>query len=161
MFLQLFDSLFKKKCSSRIASYPKGECYDLQEIFNVLNEKYFDSKIDLPLKWFGNKGFRPRRRIVLGSYHLEKKIIKVHRVLDKEHVPHCVVSFIVYHEMLHHILPPKKIKNKRRKIHHPEFLMREKLFAEYVEAQEEIKKLLQGLWFVRKKKKGDNKPNKG
>ncbi len=142
MLLQLLEALSNKK-KQKVQSSPRGEYYDLQEIFNVLNEKYFANKVDLPLQWFGRRDFRPRQRIVLGSYHLDKRVIRIHRILDKEHVPYHVVSFVVYHEMLHHVLPPIKGKKRRRKIHHPEFVRREKLFVEYALAREGIELLLQ------------------
>lgn len=113
----------------------QGEHYHLKEIYDQLNEKYFDNKLDLPITWFGNKFIIPRRVVRLGSYHQHTQMIKIHRLLDQAHVPHHMVAFIVYHEMLHHVLPPIVGRGKR-KIHHKAFNEREKQFEEYALAKE-------------------------
>lgn len=123
----------------------QGEHHDLAEIYSSVNTKYFDGKIDLPIGWSGNKESRPKTRIVLGTYHLIKKTIRVHRLLDQPHVPRSFVSYIVYHEMLHHVLPPVQVKRRRRKIHHSEFVQREKMFEEYEEASAFMKGLRTNL----------------
>ncbi|MBS3904265.1 MAG: hypothetical protein KGZ39_02940 [Simkania sp.] len=135
--LKRLSRLFSvKKRSRTINLYPRGDLYDLKQIYDKLNERYFCNQVDLHITWFGNKKFRPRSRIRLGSYHPQHRMIKVHRVLDQAHVPEYAVSFVVYHEMLHHVLPPIQKKKGRRHIHHREFLVREKQFQEYTLAKE-------------------------
>lgn len=114
---------------------PLGECRDLKEIFHELNVRYFDGQLNLPIGWFGKRHASPRSSVRLGSYHTRDQVIKIHRLLDQAHIPEFFVSYIVYHEMLHHVLPPIRGK-RRRQIHHRAFLEREKEFAEYALAKE-------------------------
>ncbi len=99
--------------------------------------RYFENQVDLPISWFGSKQRKPRRKITLGSYHLKKQCIRIHRLLDQPHIPDHFISFVVYHEMLHHLLPP--IEGRRRKIHHKEFKEREQLFEDYPLAKAYLK----------------------
>lgn len=127
----------KRRKRKRALQTPIGEHYNLLEIYSRVNARYFENQIDLPISWFGDKQRKPRRKIVLGSYHFKKKWIRIHRVLDQPHIPDHFISFIVYHEILHHLLPP--IEGKRRKIHHKEFKQREQLFEEYSLAKSYLK----------------------
>lgn len=108
-----------------------GKCYNLKELYNFLNASYFDNKLDLSICWFGSSSFVPMRRLVFGSYNQRKKLIKIHRILDKTQIPADFLSFIIYHEMLHHVFPPIKNRGARRQIHHAEFKAQEKLFPDY------------------------------
>lgn len=127
--MKFWRSLFKKPAVA--VKSIDSEHYQLQEIYDRINAKYFNNEVDVSIVWFGNKQARPRTRIVLGSYHKGKKRIKIHRLLDQAHIPDYFISFIVYHEMLHHVHPPIKRKNKRWQIHHPEFKLRETQFESY------------------------------
>ena len=60
-------------------------------------------------------------------------LIRVHPVLDAAWVPRFFVEYIVYHELLHHVLG-MPVRNGRRDLHGPEFRARERLFARYDEA---------------------------
>ena len=143
--IKKFLKLFKKRRPRRRILTCSGEHYDLKAIYDQVNQLYFESKLVLRIMWFGDKNSRPRTRIRLGSYNHRTELIKIHRVLDQAHVPHHFVSFIVYHEMLHHVLPPVET-GRRRKIHHQEFLEKEKQFQEYALAKESAKKLKK-TWF--------------
>lgn len=140
MFIQVFNRIFKfliaKKRSRNLILRSQGEHWDLKEIYHKINLQYFDNALDLHITWYGNKQFVPRARIRLGVYHSLSKVIKIHRVLDQAYVPEYFVSSIVYHEMLHHVLPPVKKKNRKRQIHHAEFIEREKQFKEYLPAKD-------------------------
>ena len=125
----------------------EGQHYHLKEIYNRLNNHYFEGALDIPITWFGSRMSRPKTRVILGSYHPHKKMIKVNRILDHAHIPSYFVSYIVYHEMLHHVLPPIIQKNRRRQIHHQAFNDREKEFRDYALALEFSKSLKKG-WFV-------------
>ena len=150
--LQKILSFFRKKRPKIERVALEGSQHDLKEIFARLNTRYFENQLDLPISWFGNGNLMPRSSIRLGSYNLRSKTIKVHRLLDQAHIPPFFVSFIVYHEMLHHLLPPIKA-NKRRSIHHPEFTRREKEFEEYALAVEFIKNIRTKLFIKKQIKK--------
>jgi hypothetical protein len=133
-FLALFKPRPPKKKNSR-SFQQEGQCHDLKEIFNHLNQQYFENKLDLRIEWFGRQSF-PKNYIRFGSYNQRSKVIKINRLLDQPQVPFYFVAFIVYHEMLHDAVPPIQVAKRRRSVHHRAFLEREKLFQEYGLAQE-------------------------
>lgn len=109
----------------------QGSTYDLLEIYDDINEEYFRSRLSLNITWFGCKYRIARTSRTLGLYDRRDKLVKIHRLLDDRRFPDYFVSFIVYHEMLHHVCPPKRGKNGRRDIHHREFKKREKEYEHY------------------------------
>jgi len=120
----------------------KGDYYNLQEIYQRVNERYFEGKLALSIAWVGNKQAKPRTRIMFGSYNQRTQHIKIHRRLDASHVPMHFIEFVIYHEMLHHVLPPI-LTRRRRRIHHPVFIQREREFHAYdlaMSFREEVKR---------------------
>jgi len=115
--------------------FTAGEYHDLRAIFDELNTRYFDNKIDASITW-GQRTGRPRRRnsIKMGSYSVEDRLIRIHRSLDRAFVPRFFVAWIVFHEMLHQI-HDIRVKNGRREFHSKEFLADEAQFAHYDEAK--------------------------
>ena len=127
-FLRFFKRSVKKR--RRTILRTQGKIYDLQALYESVNAEYFDAKLDLRITWFG-RGVVPRTRILFGSYDHRNRLVKINRFLDKKEVPEHFVRYIIYHEMLHHVLPPIRGKNGRRSIHHSQFKQREKAFGEY------------------------------
>lgn len=112
----------------------QGNTHDLLAIFLSLNEKYFGNGVDALITWgkaAGAKVKRPRRSIKLGSYSAIERLIRVHPVLDKPWVPRYFVSYIIYHEMLHHVIPSTHQNGGKRMLHPPSFLARERVFRDY------------------------------
>jgi len=112
-----------------------GEHHDLRQIFDDLNERYFDNKIEAMITW-GLRNGRPRRRnsIKMGSYAVEDRLIRIHRSLDRAFVPTFFVAWIVFHEMLHQV-HDIRVKNGRREFHSKEFLADEAMYEHYDEAK--------------------------
>lgn len=123
----------------KIILRPIGKVYNLREIYDEINGQYFNSKLNLHITWFGS-GVVPKSSILFGSYTFGLELVKVNRVLDTEEVPLSFVRYIVYHEMLHHVFPPKRGRRGRRDIHHGEFKDRERQFNEFEEAKDFLKK---------------------
>jgi hypothetical protein len=122
----------------------QGDLYNLQEIYNSHNAFYFDNQLDLKITWFGSAERKARRHRKLGLYCFKEKLIKIHRLLDQAHFPPYFISYVVYHEMLHCVCPPVKVKRGRYSIHHSDFKKKEMEFAQYADAkrwEEENKKL--------------------
>lgn len=112
----------------------QGLHYNVQELFDKLNARYFNQRIQAQITW----GPRTKRRknrdsIKLGSYTLEDGLIRIHPVLDAPDVPQFFVEWVIYHEMLHeiHDMP---IVDGRRMYHTREFRMAESQFEYYAEA---------------------------
>ncbi len=128
-----------KKKKARITLRPKGDLYNLEEIYHQINRDYFDSQVDAKITWFGRGVRTPKSSMTFGSYNHQLKLIKINRLLDSEAYPEFFVRYIVYHEMLHNILPPRRGSRGRRDIHHSDFKEREKAFEEFHQAKEFIK----------------------
>lgn len=111
---------------------PDGECFDLSAIFDELNERYFQGRIEARITWGRRNRGRPRRRrsLKLGSYSVEEGIIRIHTSLDRPFVPRFFVESVVFHEMLHeiHEIP---VVNGRHHYHTPAFLAHERQFELY------------------------------
>jgi hypothetical protein len=115
--------------------FTAGEHHDLRQIFDELNARYFDNRIEAAITWGARTG-RPRRRnsIKMGSYSVEDRLIRIHRSLDRAFVPGFFVSWIVFHEMLHQV-HDIRVKNGRREFHSKAFLADEAQFEHYDEAR--------------------------
>jgi hypothetical protein len=68
-----------------------------------------------------------------GAYLPDARLIRIHPALDQAFVPRASVEFIVYHELLHHVMPPVRV-NGRYQIHSPAFRQREREFPAFAEA---------------------------
>ena len=112
--------------SRHIKLNPRGKHYDLFEIFEELNERYFDNDVDALVTW-GKRSHakRPRQTIKLGSYSAAERLIRIHPVLDKGWVPRYFIASIMHHEMLHHAVPETR-EGPRAQLHPPEFRDRER-----------------------------------
>ncbi|HJZ85198.1 MAG TPA: hypothetical protein VKN99_08525 [Polyangia bacterium] len=113
----------------------RGQVHDLQDIFDSLNQRYFDEVVAARITWGQRNGKRRRRNsIKMGSYSVEDRLIRIHPSLDREFVPRFFVEWIVYHEMLHqvHDIP---LVGGRRIFHTPEFLQQEAAFEHFDRAR--------------------------
>lgn len=114
----------------------KGAHHDLLQIFTSLNEQYFDGAVDAVITWGRTTHMRERhsrKSIKLGGYNAIERMISIHPGLDKPWVPRYFVAFVVYHEMLHHLVPATR-EAGRADLHPPAFRERERLFRHYERA---------------------------
>jgi hypothetical protein len=115
-----------------------GRVHDLSGIVADLADRYFESSIADVLAVWGrrtNPANRKRATIKLGSYCAAERLVRVHPVLDAEWVPRYFVSYIVFHELLHHVVPAVRGAG-RTSLHPPEFIRRERAFRHYERALE-------------------------
>lgn len=119
--------------------YSSGNIYNLQKIYDKLNEEYFDGKLQLYITWFGKANQRNRSRFTFGLYHDPLRLIKINRMLDSPSFPEYVVSYVVYHEMVHHVRPSYFDDDGQHHIHSKEFKEMEMQFKHYDLAQKWIK----------------------
>jgi len=108
----------------------KGIFHDLEEIFDDLNRRYFDSKIEAWIGWGRSGPQRRRRSIRMGVYLHDSRVIRIHPALDRPEVPGYFVRYVVFHEMLHQAHPPRTIGG-RRVMHTPEFRAAERAYPDY------------------------------
>lgn len=118
----------------------QGNVYNLQKIYNDLNQHYFDGDLRLFITWFGKSTQRNRSRVTFGLYHDPLRLIKIHRLLDSPNFPDYVVAYVVFHEMVHHVCPAYVDKNGLNRIHSKEFKAMEQRFEHFDLAQKWIKK---------------------
>ena len=131
-----------------------GSHHDLQAIFEGLNDRYFDGCVHARVSWGRRTSPRSaaelsegamRQSIKLGSYRSRDALIRVHPALDAAWVPEYFVAYIVYHEMLHQVVPPES-RSGRRSFHSREFRLRERAFHAYADAhaweQRNLRRLL-------------------
>ncbi len=120
------------------AMHTAGQKHDLFAIFNRLNDMYFQGMVDAQVTWGRRtrpKNERLRESIKLGTYCAERKIIRIHPTLDRSWVPRYFVEYVVFHEMLHHMIP-MPVRGGRRDLHSAEFRESEQRFRRYAEALE-------------------------
>jgi hypothetical protein len=117
-------------------SVPQGRCFDLVEIFDDLNRRFFGGLMARPELGWSLKPSRTR----LGHYDPSFNAIIVSSWLDRPEVPRLVVDYVVFHEMLH-LKFPVEHSGARRRIHTQSFLAEEKKFPELRAVKEKIRNL--------------------
>jgi predicted metal-dependent hydrolase len=115
---------------------PRGHFYDLDEIFERLNTRFFHGLMARPrMSWSQTK-----TRRILGHYDPAHNAIIISGVFDHPAVPAYVLEYIVYHEMLH-LKHPVRLRGSRRCVHSAEFQAEEKLFPHMAQANAFLKRL--------------------
>lgn len=113
----------------------RGDVYDLNEIFDLLNQIYFQNSLPKPtLTWSASKTYR-----ILGHHDSTHETVAISKSLDDRSVPRFVVEYVVYHEMLH-IKHPTKYVGGRRYNHTPSFKRDEQEFAFFDDAENWIER---------------------
>ncbi len=113
-----------------------GRFYDLEEVFESLNQRFFHGLMGRPtLTWSAHAARR-----MLGHYDAAHNTIVVSRVFDRADTPRCAIEYLLYHEMLH-LKHPVKVKAGRRCVHSREFQAEERLFPELEAAKEYLKRI--------------------
>lgn len=112
----------------------KGREHDLIPLFHELNHAYFKGSIEVCITWYGAWGHKNRSRVTFGQYLETSRLIKIHRILDDPFVPPLFLSYVLFHEMLHVVIPGQIDAKGRLCLHGSEFKNRERTFAHYEEA---------------------------
>ena len=121
-----------------------GEAHDLRRIAEDVLRAEFPGELapdQAERVTWGRRGTRPARRsLQLGSYDAERRLVRLHPVLDQAAVPEHFVRYVVFHELLHaaqdegrragELAAPKK----RARHHDRWFRNREERYAGYERA---------------------------
>lgn len=118
----------------RVRRSKNGHYRDLEALYDKVNRRYFDGKVDADIEWGRMPTRKTRTSIRFGSYSPEEHLIRIHPLLDDPEIPHFFVQYIVFHEMLHAFLGIKESSNGRRLIHSREFKRREEAYPDYERA---------------------------
>ncbi len=128
--------LIRHARGSKRYSGPEGRFYNLEEIFDSLNARFFSGLLGRPeLTW--SEGMAKRS---LGHYDAAHNTIVVSRVFDRPSSPRYAIEYLLYHEMLH-LKHPVKMRGIRRCVHSREFKADEALFPELKTAMAFLKRL--------------------
>jgi hypothetical protein len=120
----------------KVLSSPKGHVYDLDEVFEAVNLRFFHGLLGRPtLTWSAHVAKR-----MLGHYDAAHNTIVVSRVFDRPGTPRYAIEYLLYHEMLH-LKHPVRVQAGRRCVHGPAFQAEERLFPELELAREYLKRL--------------------
>jgi hypothetical protein len=120
----------------KFISGPEGACYNLDEIFERLNARYFDGLMGRPqLGWS-----RGSSRRMLGHFDPSHNAIVISRIFDRVETPLLALEYVMFHEMLH-LRFPVDHSGTRRCVHTREFKEAEKQFPQFKEAKEMLKRL--------------------
>src|SRR5882757_1150240 len=103
----------------------KGRFFDLREVFDKINAKYFRNRLrGYTIVWGRRRKQRPKTYMVFGTIQEEDKMIRIHPLLDRALVPTWFLEYVVYHEMLHAMVPDVPLPSGRRRVHTEEFTRR-------------------------------------
>jgi predicted metal-dependent hydrolase len=114
----------------------QGSVYDLEEIFEDLNRRFFFGLMARPQLTWSNTHSRRR----LGHYDPAHNAIVISKIFDHAGVPRYAIEYLLYHEMLH-LKHPVKLRGSRRCVHGMEFQAEEKLFPQLGQALTFLKQL--------------------
>lgn len=109
----------------------RGFQYDLKEIYERMNSRYFGGRLRVAITWGKSNARNRRYSIDFGSYDAARRIIRINPSLDRPFVPRFFVDYIVYHEMLHAAIGFRELANGRRALHSPRFRQEERQFRFY------------------------------
>lgn len=140
-------SRLARRKARHVSVHTRGKHHDLMSIFNDVNARYFGGSVNALITWGPKKRrgrARPRRSIKLGSYASLERLIRIHPSLDRSWVPRYFVAFVIYHELLHAVMPASR-SDGRRTLHSAEFYERERLFRAASRAEEWERKNLTRL----------------
>jgi hypothetical protein len=128
--------LIRHARGSKRYSGPEGRFYNLDEVFDALNVRFFGGMLGRPeLTWSEHHAKRS-----LGHYDAAHNTIVVSRVFDRPSSPRYAIEYLLYHEMLH-LKHPVRMRGLRRCVHSREFKAEEALFPQLPEALAFIKRL--------------------
>lgn len=122
----------------------KGDVYDLQEIAEEVKKEYFTPDLSPAIGWTPLRKSR-LRSITFGTYDRHRHQIRINKLLDNPQVPLYFVAFIVYHEMLHAVIPGKIDSAGRCRVHTAEFRARERQFNSFEKAKKWEKNCFKSL----------------
>jgi hypothetical protein len=112
----------------------QGRHVDLNAIYQHLNCQYFSDRVQAGIVWMRMALQRKRTSIRFGVYDRQQKLIRIHRLLDQSFVPHYFVESVVFHEMLHQLVPAIYLHGRWRN-HPPAFQQAEREYPYYQKAR--------------------------
>ncbi len=120
----------------KMTTSPRGKVYDLESLFDELNERYFAGALARPMiSWSAR-----RARRVLGHHDHIHGAVVISRLLDSPRIPRFVLEYVLFHEMLH-VKHPARVVEGRTVYHSRDFRKDERRFDHYEEAVRWLEKI--------------------
>ena len=114
----------------------EGRYFNLREIFSKLNRGYFRGALrGYRIVWGRKRKQRPSTYFVFGTIQEADRVIRIHPLLDAPFVPAWFLEYVVYHEMLHAVVPDEYAASGRRRVHTEAFLKKEMQYPHYRKAR--------------------------
>ena len=113
---------------------PRGRVHDLQALFDRLNAEHFAGTVQARIGWGPDRRLGRRRTIKTGVYVQDARLIRIHPALDRAEVPELYVAAVIFHEMLHQVVPATE-RAGRRVVHGAEFRRRERAYPDHEAAR--------------------------
>ncbi|MGF1467707.1 MAG: hypothetical protein ACFCGT_16400 [Sandaracinaceae bacterium] len=128
-----------RRRTRRVVLRPRGRVHDLEALLEEVRRAHVpDAEDPVRITWArrGTSVAGARRRTLrLGTYVHDLRLIRIHPVLDQSFVPAFFVAFVVFHELLHHVVPPTRDRGGRYEYHPPAFRARERSHPEWRAAE--------------------------
>ncbi len=129
-------NLLRQARGRKFISGSRGAHYDLEEVFEELNVRFFQGLLARPrLGWS-----RRASRTTLGHYDPAHNAIIISKLLDRPGVPRLALDYVLYHEMLH-LRFPVRHHGAFRRAHPRELRHAERAFPDRRKARELLKTL--------------------
>jgi len=114
----------------------EGRYFHLREIFDSLNARFFRGRLrSYKVVWGRRRKRRPKELFIFGTIQEEDRIIRINPRLDQPFVPLWFLKYVLYHEMLHSVVPDEIGPGGRRRVHTEEFYRREREYPSYRRAR--------------------------
>src|SRR5256886_16603025 len=114
----------------------EGRYFDLRGLFNKLNARHFGNRLrGYKVVWGRKHRERPKEYFIFGTIQEEDRVIRINPSLDQPFVPLWFLQYVLYHEMLHSVVPDESVKRGRRRVHTEEFNRREREIRNYGRAR--------------------------
>lgn len=114
----------------------EGKYFDLRAIFDRLNARHFRNRLrGYKVVWGRRRKQLPKEYFVFGTIQEEDRIIRINPRLDQPFVPRWFLEYVLYHEMLHSVVPDEIGADGRRRVHTEEFYRREREYPSYRRAR--------------------------
>ena len=123
----------------RVASLgvvPGGRHFDLVQLFQQLNDRYFNSRLERPQIGWSHRSWRRQ----FGCYDPGPNHILLNRRMDRPGIPPFVVEYVLFHEMLH-VKHPVRRSGCTLVSHSRQFRQEEKRFPDFARARRILDRL--------------------
>lgn len=121
------QSRLRKARARKEGRGPRGETYDLAVLVGRVAARLLGGKIPpLKLTWSARAGYS-----VLGHHDGDLDTVVISRALDHPDIPESLVAYVLYHELLHHVMGIQEGPNHTRRVHPPAFRRRERRFPNW------------------------------